>query len=277
MPDDPETQLRRVVPDDPETQLRRVAADMQSRFTVSTLTVWLQQRLGQQLGTLTSSGDFGQICLDVVQKAEEQKWLDRLLMSLILAAPNRESALQALLSAVDSFAKVDLIRNLQEAFPRVCRIKLWTPEGDVHGTGFLVGPDLVLTNYHVAQPLIERPEDVEPDDMVIQFDAVEPNAESADIVHCRLHPEGWHVDSSRYHALDDQPDDPGDSYEVPDHTEFADHLDYALLRLEKTVGSTVSRLFNRERGWYSLPEKRSASPIRRRSSSCSIRREIRSA
>ncbi|WP_249999057.1 serine protease [Actinoplanes sp. M2I2] len=48
----------------------------------------------------------------------------------------------------------DFGRKLQENSRRICRIEVDAPRRKVHGTGFLVGPDLVLTNYHVLADVL---------------------------------------------------------------------------------------------------------------------------
>ena len=50
---------------------------------------------------------------------------------------------------------------------RVCRIEA---HGQPLGTGFLVGPDLVLTNYHVVREVHLREEDLSPDMVIAAFD-----------------------------------------------------------------------------------------------------------
>jgi hypothetical protein len=54
---------------------------------------------------------------------------------------------------IDSF-----IQGLTDYKRCVCRIKVVDGKGAIrYGTGFLVGEDLLLTNYHVLQPVIENP------------------------------------------------------------------------------------------------------------------------
>jgi hypothetical protein len=48
------------------------------------------------------------------------------------------------------------LRRVAEISARVCRIEY--PEQHGQATGFLVGPDLVLTNYHAVKPIIAQPE-----------------------------------------------------------------------------------------------------------------------
>jgi V8-like Glu-specific endopeptidase len=58
-----------------------------------------------------------------------------------------QEALEKIINSVDNFLDVDLLAGAIYSAQAVGRIEL--PRGRGHGTGFLVGPKLVLTNYHV--------------------------------------------------------------------------------------------------------------------------------
>lgn len=62
------------------------------------------------------------------------------------------------------------IRRLSRIIRAVCRVELPT----MMGTGFLVGPDLVLTNYHVVEALIQDRARLE--DVQLRFDYLYPLA-----------------------------------------------------------------------------------------------------
>jgi len=122
---------------------------------------------------------------------------------------------------------------------RVCRVEL---EGDALGTGFLVGPDTVLTNWHVFE--------------------IAKGAGKVDRLGCRfdyeLLPDGkvepgrlvmladtGCINSSPYSAAEKtaNPDDPPPSLQ---------ELDYALLRLASRAGDEEVR--GEARGWITLPK-----------------------
>jgi V8-like Glu-specific endopeptidase len=123
---------------------------------------------------------------------------------------------------------------LGEAEVRVCRVETSTS----FGTGFLVGPNLVMTNYHVVADVLEDRQSVR--DVVFRFDyrlladgtTLNPGTEF------RLHDSAWRVDDSPY-----SPEGP-------------DELDYALLRLDDSPG-TMPINFNepggQARGWFNVP------------------------
>ena len=91
----------------------------------------------------------------------------------------------------------------------VCRIEI--PAGTPRGTGFLVGRDIVLTNWHVAEYV--QTMGLTPDQVVVRFDY---KAEGGN-----QHPQGQACVLASDHLLDHSP--------VKD-------LDYALLRLAENAG-----------------------------------------
>jgi hypothetical protein len=139
-------------------------------------------------------------------------------------------------------AKLDIkvwASRLEQIERRVCRVEL---DGNALGTGFLVGPDTVLTNWHVAEIASNAGR---LDQLGCRFDyqklpdgRVEPGQLIA------LQPGGC-IDSSPYSPAErtPQPDDP-----PPNPAE----LDYALLRLATRVGE--QQVDGGARGWIALPE-----------------------
>ncbi len=58
-----------------------------------------------------------------------------------------QAALELIVNSEDNFIDIDMLAGAIYTAQAVGRIEL--PRGRAHGTGFLVGPDLMLTNYHV--------------------------------------------------------------------------------------------------------------------------------
>ena len=118
---------------------------------------------------------------------------------------------------------------------RVCRVETATD----YGTGFLVGPRTVLTNYHVVEDVIKGLQ--KPADVVLRFDYKRGTDGTT------LHPgtefrlaKDWLIDSSPYSSVDDVDDPllfPG-----------AEELDYALMRVEGEPGSNPVSAINAEPG-----------------------------
>lgn len=128
-----------------------------------------------------------------------------------------------------------LLRGLR----RVCEVRA----GGARGSGFLVGPQTVLTNWHVVQALMDpvsgkaRPDSAA--ELVCRFDFLD-SGRSDDYVAVK----DWLVDWSPM---------PLDELDVTRAGQYADmtahrphQLDFAVLRLDGAPG--------RARGWYALKE-----------------------
>ncbi len=143
----------------------------------------------------------------------------------------------------------------------VCRIELPTNNGMSFGTGFLVGPDLVLTNHHVMAPAIAGRDGthtpggltVDPAKVVFRFDYKEMGDKTPvnEGVEVRLAAD-WLVDAS--------PHSPADLQAMPKaSTPTMDELDFALVRLSDAIGDAAIALGKdvdahaKTRGWVSLP------------------------
>jgi hypothetical protein len=133
-----------------------------------------------------------------------------------------------------SLGNVNMLVWIAQGFKeagRVCRIER---DRVALGTGFLVGPDLVLTNWHVVKHALPANNT---DDLACRFDfAVDPAGGTRNGEEIDVEPSGiiaWSPCSSA--ELTPNPD-------VPPPT--TDQLDYALLRLSKPAGTT--------RGWMNL-------------------------
>ena len=116
---------------------------------------------------------------------------------------------------------------LLEQAARVCSISVVTATSRSAGTGFLVGPDLVLTNHHVVRDMIDG---ASPTGIECVFDyRVTPQGT---VDHGIRYPlaDDWLVTSSPMSAVDEQADPAG----LPGENE----LDYALIRLAGEPGRT---------------------------------------
>lgn len=143
------------------------------------------------------------------------------------------------------------LRRFQSLGDRICRIE--TPA--TLGTGFLVGPDLVLTNFHVVESLGSDLGDR----AICQFDVREGSdtgtsdntgEKKTGHIDCKLAPD-WLLAKSRY----SESDIGGTGEPAPDQ------LDYALLRLSKNIGAAPVAA-DAQRGWFNLSDKRPLVTIR---------------
>ena len=199
--------------------------------------------------------------LDAFRQARDGGWLgpltERLLAVNAFPDTNDESAsgqqlrvaLQGLVQPTLGFLNADMLRSgVIIAVRRVCRIAVSAEDSASFGSGFLVGPQAVITSWHVIAPLLDPAGLPAPDSagrIRVEFDVVgSSHAPSTVGVVAQ-----WLVGSSKVHPSEHPPAqlDFGDA--VPEG--FDKHLDYALLRLDKPVG--------RERGYYRLDRARKPS------------------
>lgn len=128
---------------------------------------------------------------------------------------------------------------------RVCRVE---PRITGPGTGFLVGPDALLTNYHVLKAVIESPKAAK--DVLLRFDyRVLANGLKSDGLLVRLHPSDWLIGFGKYSAAEAKSE--------PDATPPApDELDFSLVRLERRLADepvNPRAADSLPRGWVRVP------------------------
>jgi hypothetical protein len=171
--------------------------------------------------------------------------------------------LERLIQVTNSFLDVTKWRTqLGEIEGRVCRVEITTNRGIVYGTGFLLGPDLVITNYHVIEAVIygeqgrvtSRGLKARRGNVIFRFDykrladgsTLNPGTEH------RLADMCWLVDASPPSVIDDQP-------EPKMAAPRLDELDYALLRLAKPAGAEPVGGHGEPgtacRGWVEVPRR----------------------
>jgi V8-like Glu-specific endopeptidase len=117
---------------------------------------------------------------------------------------------------------------------QVCRVEV----GNATGTGFLVGPDLVITNYHVIESVVGS----QSPGVVLRFDLTAPGRAGSE----RTLAAEWLVEFSRYSAVDLD--------ENATSTAPANELDYAVLRTKAAVGDEPVNQ-GRRRGWQAFSKQ----------------------
>lgn len=121
---------------------------------------------------------------------------------------------------------------------------------DGFGTGFLVGPDLVLTNYHVVEPLF-APAPKVATGWSVRFDH-KKSADGKPIAPGRsvAFAADWYIDHAPYSPFDSKPDPKGGD---PSN----DELDFALIRLAEPIGDQpISAKSEEQRGWVPLMDRK---------------------
>lgn len=140
------------------------------------------------------------------------------------------------------------IARLTEIEACVCRIAFETGSGlSPRGTGFLVAPDVVLTNHHVIAPVLDG--EFNRTRVRAQFDyhvLRNGSIDAGTIVDLVDHEQKWLIAAAPHdpldvtvHALDEEPK--------------PKNLDYALLRLSRKVGAKpIGSAKGKNRGWLDL-------------------------
>ena len=253
------------------TELRDLRNILFETFTPLDFPMLLSDRLGINfINIVAFHKSFEEQLFDFLGAMNRQDRALELLDAFVAARPKNEkllhlarqvelpgssvSNLEALVTKSPFYDVTKLMLRLTELFRQVCRIEL---DGEGFGTGFIVGPDLVMTNYHVAKVFIEN-KDLAPK-ITVRFDY-------------RFTSDGITVYKGNAYNLSKtepvaafSPYDEMDERGVPIDTPFpTDKLDYALLRLsqpagEEPAGPRMDGAMPNEkevRGWlkYSLAE-----------------------
>ncbi len=170
-------------------------------FDPDELDMLLRIRLDKKFRNLHRGGTYQKQVFDAVLKANAQGWVPRLLQAMIADRPEHaelrsfaatvgtlapdvfretltdkapEGFLEKFVKAGNLVKWTDFTENLLLIQRTVCSIKL-SGDGNSYGTGALVGPDLILTNYHVVAPILEG--DPAVSDVYFRFDYATPDPE----------------------------------------------------------------------------------------------------
>jgi hypothetical protein len=162
------------------------------------------------------------------------------------AVPGTEAGLEKAVRPFLPLIDVGLWReHMFKLEGRVCRVEI---NRQARGTGFLVGPDTVLTNYHVMREVIDNR--TLASKVQLRFDyRVLANGTKSDGTVVSLHPTEWLIDSTPYTTAEANND--------PDAAlPSTDELDFALLKIERVFGSEPLRpaTDSSARGWIPVPE-----------------------
>lgn len=162
------------------------------------------------------------------------------------------ATLESLVNASKGFMDINVwTAGLWDIEHRVCAVEL---AGKKKGTGFLVGADTVLTNYHVIRSVHQGV--YQSKHLAFRFDYKQlRNGTQLEGVTFPSPANEWLIDYSPYSEFDEKPQ-PG---KLPD----AKELDYALLRVEGKPGETKARPDDaKTRGWFTLLDRGYEFPVR---------------
>ncbi|MCB0047693.1 MAG: trypsin-like peptidase domain-containing protein [Caldilineaceae bacterium] len=231
-------------------QRKELTELLQDAFSLSGLDRMLVQQLNLRSREEWALGnDLQTIVYLVIDKAEQRSLTAELLAGARAERPSHVGLFQFAqqFDAAPSSVKAERVVRTHLGFldpevwmpafmarlGQVCRVEV--RNGGARGTGFLIGPDLVLTNYHVVADLIRG--ELAPSFVEMRFDLP---AGMAGVL-CPLAAENWLAAASG-----------GESDAFAHAT--PDHLDFALLRLERMVGDEIiDASEGTRRGWIPLP------------------------
>jgi hypothetical protein len=266
----------------PGIQFEEFWKALRSAYSKNTLSQMIRVRLGRRLDDIVADGPLQDMTFELIQTAEQEGWEVDLIreahkyvpgnsdlmrvyqkygLSTVADVQSKGQPLAASQAVTDSgfevLAKANLPpfdvvawrENMLAMEGRVCRIEL--NDGTARkGTGFLVGPDAVLTNYHVMQPIID--DRAKASGVVLRFDYKKlRNGQDDWGTTTRLH-QDWLIDESKYSPAEKLGKTPDNPPPTPDE------LDYALVRLSDRFGEAPINAKAPEsppRGWVSVPQE----------------------
>jgi hypothetical protein len=245
-------------------QREKLSNAIRGAFNKQRLEEMLSFKLNKRLDDITLSDDFRQLVFKVIQTSELEGWTAELIVAARESNPgNHElfevaqqiglapatppvSVLESIILKTNKFLDVNTwLTRLTEIESQVCRIEIKIGRGTAYGTGFLVGTDTVMTNYHVMRQVIEN-NGATPSDVILRFDfkqladgrTINPGTEF------RLSMPDWLIDSSPPSSVGALPN--------------PEQLDYALIRVDGSPGSEPvgERVSSNAglRGWIKIPD-----------------------
>jgi hypothetical protein len=236
----------------------RFSEALREAFTPERLDELLYFGLGRRRSDITMAGDNQHRVYDIIRAADAEGWLAELVTVAREARPGSRAlhevatglGLTAVTNQLELLIRADVpdldvsawAARLAALESQVCRVEI----GQRLGTGFLVGPDLCMTNHHVIASLLSDPSRAGA--AILRFDH-RRLADGSTVLPGTEHrlAEDWLV----FAAPPSQADE-SDSPRLP----AGDELDVALLRLAEPVGALPARRTARvgdaaPRGWVS--------------------------
>jgi hypothetical protein len=270
----------------PGIQLEEVWKAIANAFDLDELDMMLRFRLNIKRQNIVGNGPLDDVVFKILNRAEAQGWDVDLIQAAyrqnprnknlaivyqkyglgvqtslqkegLVSSPSLAATDAGLESIVTSIQMVDMDvwrEKLTRIESRVCRVEL---NGNPAGTGFLVGSDAILTNYHVLESVLKGA--IPPTAVACRFDYKVLSDGSREEGKCySLHPTQWRLDESPYSAAEKAgtPEEP-----VP----TPDELDYALVRLQTPAGlepvDAKAVAGAAKRGWVRVPQENAAFPV----------------
>lgn len=233
-------------------QIEEFTTLLRDAYSLNSFDIMLRSKLGKSREDLALGNNFKTIVYRVIEEAEQNSWTAELLQATRAARQTHVGLLHfAQQFALEpSFAEPErLVRtSIPEVDPeqwfadgmarlgQVCRVEV--PAASQLGTGFLIGPDLVLTNYHVVAPIVEHK--LASSYIHLRFDQRVHSKNPKASLTSELRKTEWLVDAS------------SNSTAAYDNIMLTT-LDYALLRTTDQLGAElVDSDKDQRRGWIAI-------------------------
>ncbi|EFH88938.1 effector-associated domain EAD1-containing protein [Ktedonobacter racemifer] len=224
------------------------------------LSEMLHARLGRHLDAITLNSNLYSTVADLINTAEAEGWLADLLVAVRQSQPLNPSLLRFAAQFglapslptqyVSQFRREgETFFDLPEWLPRlgriesqICRLEI---ARNVRGTGFLIGPDVLLTSYVVVEEIIEKK--APPQELTIRFDykwlGYSGEINTGTTYHLAS---DWLLDYSPYDGS------------MTQESIQTQPLNYALLRIQGSpgkdpIGGERAELSANLRGWIDVP------------------------
>ena len=262
----------------PGVQYQEIWRAFTTGFSKRSLEQMLKFRLDLDLDSIVAGGSMQDVVFDLLGLAEREGWTTDLIRQGYLENPRnpdlltiyRKYGLSPAVSAQQAGVVVQGVQAVGEGLEgtiklrnptfdfavwrermalvegRVCRVEL---NGRAAGTGFLVGPDAVLTNYHVLESVLTGA--TPPSAVACRFDyKVLSDGSRLEGTVVGLHPADWNTDASPPSAAERtvSPDEPPPT---------ADELDFALVKLARPLANEPASAKGGaeapRRGWVTVP------------------------
>lgn len=234
---------------------------------------FVKYRFSKNLYTIVGRNSLNYMAFQLINRADSEGWIRNLILGARQSNPGNQKLIKFSLDYFqdNSFLDISLPRGLSERdsreriiretnsfldpfmwleklskiLPQVCHIEyiVQLPQGrrNITGTGFLIAPNVVITNYHVMEYVIEQKASYS--DVVLRFDYNQLRDNNFTST-------GTEYPLKRDWLIAKSPYLPSNENRLPTF----DELDYILLRVDGEPGNTrVGEIDSPARGWIELP------------------------